>query len=163
MSQEQPHGFDQAPIAALPPVFAHVDIAEHYQEGRFSSRLEAEIADILWNGQPVEEPGVGTNPSRQGPFIAPQARDPQGSPLPRDEGGMQGEESPLSLTDEALAVLHNLNCIALIQGGQVLPLLDIEHMSTPMTAIQRAHLYHSAARTLLESIAAILEDRDNRQ
>ena len=130
MSQEQPHGLDQAPIAALPPVFAHVDIAEHYQEGRFSSRLEAEIADILWNGQPVEEP----------------------------EGGR-----PISLTDEALAVLNNLNCIALIQAGQVLPLLDIEHMSAPMTAIQRAHLYHSAARTLLESIAAILEDRDNRQ
>jgi hypothetical protein len=53
MSQEQPCGLDQAPIAALPPVFAHLDIAEHYQEGRFSSRLEAEIADILWNGQPV--------------------------------------------------------------------------------------------------------------
>ena len=70
---------------------------------------------------------------------------------------------PISLTEEALAVLNNLNCIALIQGGQVLPLLDIEHMSTPMTPIERAHLYHSAARTLLEIIAAILEDRDNRQ
>ena len=128
--QEQQHVLDQVTIPALPPVFAHVVIAEHYQEGQFSSRLEAEIADILWNGQPLEEPeGV----------------------------------RPISLTDEALAVLNNLNCIALIQGGQVLPLLDIEHMSTPMTAIQRAHLYHSAARTLLEIIAAILEDRENRQ
>jgi len=128
--QEQQHVLDQVTIPALPPVFAHVVIAEHYQEGRFSSRLEAEIADILWNGQPLEEPeGV----------------------------------RPISLTDEALAVLNNLNCIALIQGGQVLPLLDIEHVSTPMTAIQRAHLYHSAARTLLEIIAAILEDRENRQ
>jgi hypothetical protein len=128
--QEQQHVLDQVPIPALPPVFAHVVIAEHYEEGRFSSRLEAEIADILWNGQPVEEPeGV----------------------------------RPISLTDEALAVLNNLNCIALIQGGQVLPLLEIEHMSTPMTAIERAHLYHSVARTLLEIIAAILEDQDNRQ
>ncbi len=128
--QEQQHVLDQVTIPALPPVFAHVVIAEHYQEGQFSSRLEAEIADILWNGQPLEEPeGV----------------------------------RPISLTDEALAVLNNLNCIALIRGGQVLPLLDIEHMSTPMTAIQRAHLYHSAARTLLEIIAAILEDRENRQ
>ena len=128
--QDQQHVLDQVLIAALPPVFAHVDIAEHYQQGRFSSRLEAELADILWNGQPVEEP----------------------------EG-----ERPIALTDEPLAALHNLNCIALIQGGQVLPLVDIEHMSTPMTAIQRAHLYHSAARTLLDIIAAILEDRDNRQ
>jgi len=128
--QEQQHVLDQVTIPALPPVFAHVVIAEHYQEGQFSSRLEAEIADILWNGQPLEEPeGV----------------------------------RPISLTDEALAVLNNLNCIALIQGGQVLPLLDIEHMSTPMTAIQRVYLYHSAARTLLDIIAAILEDRDNRQ
>jgi hypothetical protein len=57
--QNPQHGRDQVPIAALPPVFAHVDIAEHYQQGRFSSRLEAELADILWNGQPVEEPEGG--------------------------------------------------------------------------------------------------------
>ena len=135
MSQEtrhhqDQHGRDQLPVPALPPVFAHAVIAEHYQQGRFSSRLEAELADILWNGQPVEEP----------------------------EG-----ERPITLTDEALAVLHTLNCIALIQAGQVLPLLDIEHLATPMTAIERAQLYHSAARTLLEIVAAILEDRENRQ
>ncbi len=128
-NQDQ-HGRDQLPVPALPPVFAHAVIAEHYQQGRFSSRLEAELADILWNGQPVEEP----------------------------EGGR-----PITLTDEALAVLHTLNCIALIQAGQVLPLLDIEHLATPMTAIERAQLYHSAARTLLEIVAAILEDREDRQ
>ncbi len=128
-NQDQ-HGRNQLPVPALPPVFAHAVIAEHYQQGRFSSRLEAELADILWNGQPVEEP----------------------------EGGR-----PITLTDEALAVLHTLNCIALIQAGQVLPLLDIEHLATPMTAIERAQLYHSAARTLLEIVAAILEDRENRQ
>ena len=134
MSQDTSHhqnqGRDQVPIAALPPVFAHVDIAEHYQQGRFSSRLEAELADILCNGQPVEEP----------------------------EGGR-----PIALTDEALAALHPLNCIALIQAGQVLPLLEIEHLATPRTAIERAQLYHSVARTLLDIVAAILEDRENRQ
>jgi hypothetical protein len=135
MSQDTSHhqeqqGGDQLPIAALPPVFAHIDIAEHYQQGRFSSRLEAELADILWNDQPVEEPeGV----------------------------------RPLSLTDEALAVLSNLNCIALLQGGKVLPLLDIEQLATPRTAIERAQLYHSAARTLLDMVAAILENRENRR
>jgi hypothetical protein len=129
MNQDQ-QGRDQVPIAALPPVFAHVDIAEHYQEGRFSSRLEAEITDILWNGQPVEEP----------------------------EGGR-----PVALTDEALSVLHDLNCIALIQAGQVLPLLGIEDISTPRTALERAQLYHAAARTLLDIVAAILEEWDNRQ
>ena len=128
--QEQQHGLDQVSIPALPPVFAHVNIAEHYQEGCFSSRLEAEIADILENCQPLEEPEEGR---------------------------------PIPLTDEALAVLGDLNCIVLIQRGQVLPLLDIEHMPTPMTATQKAQLYHSAARTLLEAIAAILEDRDNHQ
>ena len=64
MSQEtrhhqDQHGRDQLPLPALPPVFAHAVIAEHYQQGRFSSRLEAELADILWNGQPVEEPEGG--------------------------------------------------------------------------------------------------------
>jgi hypothetical protein len=135
MSQDTSHhqdqlGRDQVPIAALPPVFAHVDIAERYQEGRFSSRLEAELAEILWNGQPVAEPGGGR---------------------------------PIDLTDEALAVLHTLNCIALIQAGQVLSLLDIEDISTPRTAIERAQLYHSAARTLLDIVAVILEERENRQ
>jgi hypothetical protein len=129
MSQDQ-RGLDQVPVAALPPVFAYVEIAKHYQEGCFSGRLEAEIADILWNGQPVEEP----------------------------EGGR-----PIALTDEALSVLHDLNCIALILAGQVLPLLDIEDISTPRTAIERAKIYHSAARTLLDIVAAILEERENRQ
>jgi hypothetical protein len=129
MSQDQ-QGRDQVPIAALPPVFAHVDIAERYQQGRFSSRLEAEIADILWNSQAVEEPAGGR---------------------------------PIALTDEALSVLHDLNCIALIQAGQVLPLLDIEDISTPRTALERAQLYHSAARTLLDIVAAILEESDNSQ
>jgi len=39
MSQDTSHhqeqqGREQFPIAALPPVFAHLDIAEHYQQGR---------------------------------------------------------------------------------------------------------------------------------
>jgi hypothetical protein len=132
MNQDRSHfhvqqqGRDQLPIAALPPVFAHLDIAEHYQQGRFSSRLEAEIADILWSGRPVEV-------------------------------------RPISLTDEALAVLHHLNCIALLQAGQVLPLLEIEHLATPGPVIERAQIYHSVARTLLDIVAAILEDRENRQ
>ena len=135
MSQERRHhqdqyGHDRIPVPALPPVFVHAVIADHYQQSRFSSRLEAELADILWNGQSVEEPeGV----------------------------------RPITLTDEALAVLHNLNCIALLQAGQVLPLLEIEHLATPATAVERAQLYHSVARTLLDIVAAILEDRENRQ
>lgn len=74
---------------------------------------------------------------------------------------VQGREeaTPLILTDEALTILKHFNCIALIQGGQVLPLLDIEHFPTPMTAAQRIHLYHAVTRTLLDAIAAILEDQ----
>jgi hypothetical protein len=44
----------------------------------------------------------------------------------------------------------------------VLPLLEIEHLAAPATAIERAQLYHSLARTLLEIVAAILQDRENR-
>ncbi len=135
MSQDSSHHQEQQerdrlPIFALPPTFANVDIAEHYQQGRFSSRLEAELADILWNGQPGEE---------------------------------QEGTRPISLTDEAVAILNNLNCIALLQGGQVLPLLEIEHLPAPITAIERAQLYHSVARTLLDIVVAVLEDRGNRQ
>ena len=136
MSQESSHhqelqqGRDQLPLAALPPVFAHFDIAEQYQQGLFSSRLEAELADILWNGQPVEEPAGG---------------------------------KPLALTEEALSVLNTLNCIALLQAGQVLPLLEIEQLTTPATAIELAQVYHSVARTLLDIVAAILEERQNCQ
>lgn len=129
-SQEQQQGGDQLPIAALPPVFAHTDIAEHYQQGLFSSRLEAELADLLCNSQPVEEP----------------------------EG-----ERPIPLTQEALCALDTLNCIALIQAGQVLPLLELEHLAGPRTAIERAQLYQATARTLLDIVAAILQDRENRQ
>lgn len=45
----------------------------------------------------------------------------------------------------------------------MLPLLDIEHLSMPGTAIERVQLYHSVARTLLDLVAALLEDRENRQ
>ena len=129
-SQEQQQGGDPLPLAALPPEFAHADIAEHYQQGCFSSRLEAELADILWNGQPVEEP--------------------------------EGERA-IPLTEEALCALDTLNCIALIQAGQVLPLLELEHLARPRTAIERAQLYQATARTLLDIVAAILQDRENRQ
>ncbi|MBV9019306.1 MAG: hypothetical protein JOZ71_01185 [Ktedonobacteraceae bacterium] len=73
------------------------------------------------------------------------------------------EGRPISLTDEALAVLNNLNYIALLQAGQVLPLLEIEHLATPATAIEREKLYHAAARMLLDIASAILEGRENRQ
>ena len=101
--QEQQHGLDQVPIPALPPVFAHVVISEHYEEGRFSSRLEAEIADILWNGQPVEEPEVGTNPSRQRRSVAAEPRqlaNDASASTAAQSGAMQGVGSPLHFTHQ---------------------------------------------------------------
>ena len=41
--------------------------------------------------------------------------------------------------------------------------LDLEQMSTPRTAREQAQLCHAAARTLLDIVAAILEEWDNRQ
>ena len=90
--QEQPHILDQIVVPALPPEFHHSDIARHYQDGAFTSRLDAEIVDVLRGCHKAEE---------------------------------SGEAAPLPLSGEGLAVLKGLNCIALIQDGQVLPLLDI--------------------------------------
>ena len=127
--QDGQHLLDQITLPALPPQFHHADIARHYQDGEFTSRLDAEVEDILRGYEGAEE-------SR--------------------------EEAPIPLSSEALTTLRNLYCIALIQDGQVLPLLDIERTATPMTALQKAHLYHAAARALLEAIAAIYEDRAQR-
>jgi hypothetical protein len=122
---DEQHLLDQITAPALPPEFHSPDIARQYGDGEFTSRLDAEVEDILRGCEGVEE-------SR--------------------------EEAPITLSSEALATLRELHCIALIQGGQVLPLLDIERAATPITALQRTHLYHAAARTLLEAIAAIYED-----
>ena len=127
--REQPHILDQVVLPALPPEFHHADIARQYRDGEFTSRLDAEVEDILRGCEGTEE-----------------AR----------------EEAPMTLSGEALATLKQLHCIALIQNGQVLPLLDIEQTATPMTALQRTHLYHAAARTLLEAIATIYEEQAQR-
>jgi len=122
--QEQQHILDQIVTPALPPKFHHSDIGRQYEEGEFTTRLDAEVEDILRGSQPVEGPG---------------------------------ETAPITLTDDRLTTLKQLTCIALIQDGQVLPLLDIEKTAAPLTSMQKAHLYHAAARILLEAIAAIFE------
>ena len=127
--QDGQHLLDQITLPALPPEFQHAGIARQYADGEFTSRLDAEIEDILRSSAGVEE-------SR--------------------------EETPIPLSSEALAALRELHCIALIQGGQVLPLLDIVYAAAPMTAIQRTQLYHAAARTLLEAIAIIYEEPQQR-
>jgi hypothetical protein len=74
----------------------------------------------------------------------------------------QDGAAPMLLSAQTLPALRDLNCIALIQDGQALPLLDIEKTTAPVTAMQKAQLYHAAARTLLEAITAIYEDRAER-
>src|ERR1700686_936729 len=124
--QEQPHILDQVVVPALLPEFHHSDIARQYQNGEFTSRLDAEVADVLRACQPA---------------------------------GKSGEAALTALSGEAASALKDLNCIALIQDGQILPILDIEETTAPMSVAQRAHLYHAAARTLLEAIAAIYEEQ----
>lgn len=123
--QDGQHFLDQIVLTALPPEFHHAEVSRHYQDGEFTSRLDAEIEDILRGCAGAE-----------------------GS----------GETASIPLIGDAASVLKDLNCIALIQNGQVLPLLDIERVAAPMTAIQKAHLYHAAARTLLDAVSAIYED-----
>ena len=128
--REQPHMLDQVVVPAIPPEFQHADIGRQYQDGEFTSRLDAEIEDILRSGQLA---------------------------------GESGEAGLITLCSEAASALDGLHCIALIQGGQVLPLLDIEPVTAPLTTAQKARLYHAAARTLLQAIAAIYEDQARRQ
>jgi hypothetical protein len=88
--REQPHILDQVVVPALPPEFQHADISRQYRDGEFTSRLDAEIEDILRGCQPA---------------------------------GESGETAPITLSGDAASALEGLHCIALIQGGQVLPLL----------------------------------------
>lgn len=127
--QEPPHILDQVVVPALPPEFQHADIGRQYQDGECTSRLDAEIEDILLGGPPA---------------------------------GESGETALITLSGDAASALEGLHCIALIQGGLLLPLLDIEQVTAPLTAAQKARLYHAAARTLLEAIAAIYEDQAQR-
>jgi hypothetical protein len=76
--------------------------------------------------------------------------------------GKSDETAPITLSGDAASALEGLHCIALIQGGLLLPLLDIEQVTAPLTTAQKARLYHAAARTLLEAIAAIYEDQAQR-
>ena len=127
--REQPHMLDEVVVLAIRPEFQHADIGRQYQDGEFTSRLDAEIEDILRGCQPA---------------------------------GESGETAPITLSGDAASALRGLHCIALIQSGQVLPLLDIEQVTAPLTAAQKARLYHAAARTLLEAIAAIFDDQAQR-
>ncbi len=127
--QEPPHILDQVVVLALPAEFQHADIGRQYRDGEFTSRLDAEIEDIVCGCQPAQE---------------------------------LGEAALITLPGEADAALKGLHCIALIQGGLLLPLLDIEQVTAPLTTAQKARLYHAAARTLLEAIAAIYEDQAQR-
>jgi len=127
--REQPHILDQVVVPAFPPEFQHADIGRQYQDGEFTSRLDAEIEDILHGGSPA---------------------------------GESDETAPITLSGDAASALKGLHCIALIQGGLLLPLLDIEQVTAPLTTAQKARLYHAAARTLLEAIAAIYEDQAQR-
>lgn len=128
--QEQLHILDQVVVPALPPEFQHADIGRRYQDGEFTSRLDAEIEDILRSCQPA---------------------------------GESDKTAPIMLFGEAASALQGLHCIALIQDGLLLPLLDIEQVTAPLTTAQKARLYHAAARTLLEASVAIYEDQAQRQ
>jgi hypothetical protein len=125
---EVEHLLKQVIASVQPPAFAHPDIVAQYQQGCYTSRLEAELEDILRTC-----------------FSREQAH----------------ASIPLSLSSQAdLTSINQLNCVALIQQGQVLPLLDIEQMVQPLVTLQqRVQLYQAAARTLLEAIAAIYEER----
>lgn len=83
-----------------------------------------------------------------------------------DAGGVQwsNKVTLIPLSGEGASPLGSLNCIALIQDGQALPLLDIEQMPlAPLTQAQKIHLYYGAVRILLDAVAAILEERAERK
>jgi len=93
--ETQPSQASPSTAQALPAVFAHRDIAELYEQGFFPSRMEAELADMLY--QPATPAPARAQESEEHATIA------------------------VANTEQ----LTHLNCIALIQDGQVLPILDL--------------------------------------
>ncbi len=127
----QTHNNDEQPSTtqALPAVFAHQEIAALYEQGFYSNRVEAELADMLYQS------------------------DLDASAHAQEEV----ESAPIAVTDTRQ--LTALNGIALIQDGHVLPILNLAQMPFPQRLQDRVRLYHQAAQTLLEAVAAVLEER----
>ena len=71
----------------------------------------------------------------------------------------QPQEGTMPLTDEAIA---SLNCIAIIQGGRIIPCMDLEQMPKPTTAMQKMELCAMAARVVLDALIEILDHWDER-
>ena len=118
---------------SLPVAFRDADIAQKYHDGFYSCRVDAEVEDILR-------------------FC-----------FPREGKIRSGEEDEVIYPVEAIEVLRHLNCIALLQNGAVLPLLDIAQMSIPPTGIGKSQLYLSVIRQLMAVVGAILDDHMEQQ
>ena len=65
-----------------------------------------------------------------------------------------GEAGTIPLTAEAL---EHLNCLAIIQNGQIIHVVDMERMQQPETPAQRMDLCAIAARAILDALIEALQ------
>jgi hypothetical protein len=118
---------------ALPFTFECKEVEQKYTDGMYASRLDAELEDILRS-------------------CFPEQKDIRGK-----------EDEVTAFPVEATEVLRLLNCIALIQNGTVVRLLDVAQMpTTPLTAVQKSQLYLSVVKELMAVVTVILDDHAER-
>lgn len=109
------------PLLTPEPEFIHTNIAEAYREGLFSSRLDAELADIFASCHIEEE---------------------------------KPQQGTIALTDKDV---ESLSCIAIIQGGQIIPVIDLQDMPKPTTLAQKMSLCALVARAVLDALIEIFD------
>ncbi len=62
------------------------------------------------------------------------------------------QQGTIALTDEAI---EGLNCIAIIQGGQIIPVIDLQNMPKPTTPAQKMSLCALVARAVLDTLIEV--------
>ena len=64
------------------------------------------------------------------------------------------QQGTIALTDKGI---ESLSCIAIIQGGQIIPVIDLQDMPKPTTLAQKMSLCALVARAVLDALIEIFD------
>jgi hypothetical protein len=64
------------------------------------------------------------------------------------------QQGTIALTDKGI---ESLSCIAIIQGGQIIPVIDLQDMPKPTTLAQKMSLCALVARSVLDALIEIFD------
>ena len=64
------------------------------------------------------------------------------------------QQGTIALTSEGI---ESLSCIAIIQGGQIIPVIDLQDMPKPTTLAQKMSLCALVARAVLDALIEIFD------